>query len=201
MRTLTLFSNLALLTAIILSGCASQEVKQDELSQQEQDKAIKQTTESDLQKYGEAITLLGNGDLDKARSMLLEFSGERPELAGPWANLGLISIKQNKLDEAEAQLTKALQKNPDLAQAHNLMGYIEKSRGNIIKARDYYIRAVELKDNYALAHYNLALIYDIYIQDINKAIDHYQKYLALIKNKDKQTAEWLDQLKASLKKG
>ena len=201
MRTLMLYSNLAVLAAVILSGCASQEVKQDELTQQEQDKAIKQATESDLQKYAEAITLLGNGELDKAKALLLEFTEERPDLAGPWANLGLISIKQDKLDDAEAQLTKAIKRNPDLAQAQNLMGYIEKSRGNIIKARDYYIRAVELKDNYALAHYNLALIYDLYMQDINKAIEHYQKYLALIKNKDKQTAEWLDQLKASLKKG
>lgn len=201
MRTLMLYSNLAVLAAVIMSGCASQEVKQDELTQQEQDKAIKQATESDLQKYAEAITLLGNGELDKAKALLLEFTEERPDLAGPWANLGLISIKQDKLDDAEAQLTKAIKRNPDLAQAQNLMGYIEKSRGNIIKARDYYIRAVELKDNYALAHYNLALIYDLYMQDINKAIEHYQKYLALIKNKDKQTAEWLDQLKASLKKG
>lgn len=201
MRTLTLYINLAILVAGILSACATQETKQDAMSQHDRDKAIQTTTDSDLEKYGEAITLLGNGELDKAKTMLVEFTEQRPELAGPWANLGLISIKQNKLAEAESQLAKALQKNPDMPQALNLMGYIEKSRGNIIKARDYYIRAVEIKDNYALAHYNLALLYDIYIQDVNKAIEHYQKYLALIKDKDKRTAEWLDQLKASLKKG
>ena len=82
-----------------------------------------------------------------------------------------------------------------------MMGFIEKQKGNIVKARDYYLRAIEIKDNYALAHYNLALVYDIYIQDIPKAIGHYQKYLALIKRKDQKTAEWVEQLKASMKKG
>ena len=186
---------------MFLFGCASHETKPEKLSQQEIDKALKQTTESDIKKYRDAIALLSNGELDRAQAALIEFTEERPELAGPWANLALIEIKQNKLDKAEALLHKALQRNPEMPQALNLMGYIEKNRGNIIKARDFYSKAIEIKDNYALAHYNLALLYDIYIQDIAKAVAHYQKYMALTKYKDKKTADWLDQLKASLKKG
>ena len=197
----TSFINLVFIPIILLSGCASQESMPDKLSPQSIDQAVKATTESDIEKYRHAITLISSGDLDKAEAELMEFAEDHPELAGPWANLGLISIKRNKLEKAEELLHKALKRNPDMPQAYNLLGFIEKSRNNIIKARDYYIKAVELKSNYTLAHYNLALLYDVYIQDIAKAVAHYQKYMTLIENKDKKTADWLDQLKASLKKG
>lgn len=201
MHISTSFIKIALLSAILLSGCATHESKPDKLSQQDIDKALKETTESDIQKYRDAIALLAQGELVMAKSALIEFTEDRPELAGPWANLALISIKQGKLDKAEALLHKAIERNPKMSQAFNLMGYIEKDRGNILKAKDFYTKAIKLKNNYAIAHYNLALLYDIYIQDIYKAVTHYQKYMALTKHKDKRTADWLGQLKASLKKG
>ena len=195
------FNNLLLLSVLLLSACATSEGPSEPVSQQDVDKALKATSESDVQKYREAIALLGNGELDKAHEALTEFTEDHPHLAGPWANLALIAIKRNKMEDAEKLLNKALERNPNLAQAYNLMAYIEKQRGNIVKAKDLYIKAIELKENYALAHYNLALIYDIYIQDIPKAVAHYQKYMALNKTPDKKTAEWIEQLKASLKKG
>ena len=201
MRQSMSFIKIVLLATILLSGCATQESKPKNLSQEDIDKALKETSKSDIKTYHNAITLLANGKLDKAEAILTEFSAERPELAGPWANLALISIKRSNLIKAETLLQKALQRNPKLAQAFNLMGYIEKNRGNILKARDFYAKAIELNGNYAIAHYNLALLYDIYIQDVYKAVTHYQKYMALTKYKDKRTADWLDQLKASLKKG
>ncbi|MDH5445569.1 MAG: tetratricopeptide repeat protein [Gammaproteobacteria bacterium] len=200
MRISTLFIN-TLVIAAILTGCATQETQPDKVSAQDIDKALKQTSEADIAKYKEILALINEGKLDKAEAALKDFADDQQALAGPWANLALISIKRNKLEEAEQRLQKALARNPEMPQALNMMGFIEKQKGNIVKARDYYLRAIEIKDNYALAHYNLALVYDIYIQDIPKAINHYQKYLALTKYKDKKTVQWLDQLKASMKKG
>lgn len=186
---------------LLLAACASQQAPTDTPSQQKIDKAIQSTSSSDIQKYRQAISLLSAGELEKAKLALIEFTEDRPQLAGPWANLGLIYIKQNRPEEAERYLDKAIERNPELAQAYNLKAYIEKSKGNILKSVELYKKAVSLKDNYAIAHYNLALLYDIYIQDIPKAVAHYQKYISLIKKKDKQTADWLEQLRASMKKG
>lgn len=127
MPTLTSFTSIIVL-AVFMFGCATQEIKPDKLSQLDIDKAVKQTTESDIQKYRDAIALLNSGNLKNAREKLTEFTEERPELAGPWANLGLISIKENKLGDAESLLQKALARNSDMPQALNLMGYIEKHR-------------------------------------------------------------------------
>ena len=44
---------------------------------------------------------LRDNDLDMAKDILVAFTKNRPELAGPWANLGLIKIKDNDLDAAE----------------------------------------------------------------------------------------------------
>lgn len=200
MNILTLFTSLLTLS-ILLSACSAPEVRPDSSLRKIDETEINQTSESDIQKYREAINYISTGELEKAYTILLDFSEQHPQLAGPWANLALISIKQNKIPEAESLLNKALQRNPKMPQAHNLMGFIEKQKGNIIKAKEHYEQAVEYKDDYAIAHYNLALLYDIYIQDIAKAIVHYQKYMTLTNNKDKKTATWLEELKSTIKKG
>ena len=157
------------------------------------------TSASELAEYKTAITHLNNDELDKAYPLLKQFTENRPELAGPWANLGLLLAKQNKLDEAAAMLTKAIERNPGLAQALNIMGYVENLRGNYLQAETYYIKAITVKPEYSNAHYNLALLYDIYYQDVNKAIPYYEKYLKLVKNSDKETSEWLSQIKSAQK--
>ncbi len=155
--------------------------------------------EAEIELYQQGITYLNDNKLDEAESILLAFTDNRPELAGPWANLGLIQLKRNNIDEAEKLVKKALEKNPQMAQASNLLGVIENKRGNIKQAQHQYIRAIYRKNDYAIAHYNLALLYDVYLQDIKNAIKHYQRYLKLIKNKDQKTADWLEELKRSLK--
>ena len=67
--------------------------------------------------------------------------------------------------------------------------------------KKHYKEAIENKNDYAIAHYNLALLYDIYFQDVAKAIPHYEKYMELINNEDKNTADWLEQIKRKTDNG
>lgn len=165
------------------------------------EKELKNTTASELEEYKQAMRHLKDGKLDKSKEILLEFMQQRPSLAGPWSNLGLIYLKQNKLDDAEKAISEALKRNPKQAHALSLMGYIESKKGNFLKAREHYQNAVKYKNNYSTAHYNLALLYDIYFQDIAKAVIHYTAYLKIVGvKKDKKTADWVDGLKRSLKK-
>jgi len=189
-------------TAVLfIAGCGAQlPTKEDTVSPQDSAAALKNTTESEILTYRQAITHLNNNKLNEAKSLLTEFIEERPALSGPWANLGLVYIKENKLDKATEVLDKALKLNPKLAQAHNLRGYIENKKRNFLKAEEFYKKAIELNADYSIAHYNLALLYDIYLQDVAKAVLHYKMYLKLTKYKDKKTADWLEQLSSSLNK-
>jgi len=62
-----------------------------------------------------------------------------------------------------------------------------------------YLKAIEIKPAYANAQYNLALLYDIYLQEIELAIKHYEIYTSLLKKPDEATQEWINHLKGTLK--
>ena len=188
---------LSLLLIILLSGC-SQNSRIDSDSKSKTDVTTQSDNEMELQLYQKAITHLNDNELDKAEEILLTFSNKHPDLAGPIANLGLIQLKRNNIDQAEVLLNQALARNPKLPQALNLLGVVQQKKGNIKQAEELYIKATQEKENYAIAHYNLALLYDIFLGKISKAIIHYQKYLALIDYPDKQTSNWLKELQYTM---
>ncbi len=181
-----------ILLAVLLSSCATtnetDQVASSGLSPQQQ-------SDTERKRYRKAIALLHNGNLDAAKSILLEFTTERPELAGPHANLAVIALKNNNPDKALELVKVALTKNPNLAEALNLLAYLEQLNGDIESAKNHYKQAIENKEDYALAHYNIALLYDVYYQDIDSAIPHYERYMSLTNNEDKKTADWLEQIK------
>lgn len=158
-------------------------------------------SDSEVSRYKKAVALLNSGKLDIAKEIFLEFKSERPELAGPYANLAVIALKNNKPKEALALVNLALTRNPNFAQALNLLAYLEQVSGEIQSAEKHYKEAIKNKDDYAIAHYNIALLYDVYLQDIESAISHYERYLKLTNNKDKSTADWLEQLKRTKENG
>jgi len=158
-------------------------------------------SESELSRYKIAITLLNNNKLDEAKEIFVEFKSERPELAGPYANLAVIALKRNNPDEAFNLVKIAVEKNPKLPQALNLLAYLEQMNGEITSALNHYKQAIKNKSDYALAHYNIALLYDVYMQDVENAIPHYERYMKLTNNKDKNTADWLEQIKRTRENG
>lgn len=201
MKTIsTYYTSLVFALLALISGCSTI-VEPDTGKNNDISNNVRQVSKSEIQDYRHAITELNNNNLDKAETLLLDFVKNRPELAGPWANLGLLYIKKRQYKKAEGMLNNALEQNSKLPQAHNLLGVIENQRGNIRNAEEYFTSAIQYKEKYAIAHYNLALLYDIYLQDVNKAIRHYSRYLELVKNGDKRTADWLEQLRNSVKKG
>ncbi len=188
-----------ILSLLLLSACSQHNgQKYEKNSAQSED--FTSNPESEINLYQQAIIHLRDNDLDMAKDILVTFTKNRPELAGPWANLGLIKIKNNDLDAAEKLLEIAVEKNPKMAQAFNLLGFIANKRENLQQAKEFYIQAIQYKNDYAVAHYNLALLYDIYFQEIEKAIQHYQRYLELIEYNDQETIDWLDELKFSLQR-
>lgn len=190
---------LILLSLLLLSGCATQPSQKPSPSggKTASTKSSQANVEADIASYANALHDIKADHLPQARSALATLTEKHPELAGPWANLALIDIKQNHLDQARENLNKALARNANLAQAYNLLGYIDKKQGKISQAMDDYSKAVSKKPNYALAHYNLALLYDIYLQDIPNAVKHYKRYLDLTGNQDQKTAEWVRELESS----
>lgn len=191
-----------MLSLFLLASCSSgrkQESPTSNIPQNNQTPASQETLNNELGLYRQAITELNNNELDKAEQSFTKMTELHPDLAGPWANLALVYLKQEHMEKAEENIQIALQKNPDMPQALNLAGYIENQKGEINQAKSFYEKAIKNKPDYALAHYNLALLYDIYLQDIPKAVQHYEQYLSLIKVEDSKTKSWVEELRLNMK--
>ncbi|MDH5572097.1 MAG: hypothetical protein OEY89_10050 [Gammaproteobacteria bacterium] len=187
---------------LLVSACGQAPVRDnnDTLAnsgQQEQQAASRLSTD-ERALYKQAITALYNNKLSEAEGIFMGLIKKRPHLAGPWANLALIKYKNNEIEQSTNYVNKALELNPAMANALNLKAQLEIRNGHIKEAENLYLVAIQNNSSYANAHYNIALLYDIYLQDIEKAVKHYKRYTELTENKDTATIEWVQQLESSL---
>jgi len=190
-------SLIVLISTILLSSCSQETVKPT--TNKHKPEVKQSASKLEREKYRSAITALNSNDLSKAQRLLNEFIRNKPDLAGGYSNLALVHFKKNELDKSLVQVNKALKLNPKQVQALNLRAQLYVKNGKIHEAKDDYILAVTTKPDYANAQYNLALLYDIYLQDINHAIKHYKKYLSLLKKPDVTTKEWVTHLEGTLR--
>ena len=57
-----------------------------------------------------------------------------------------------------------------------------------------YLKAVTVSPDYALAHYNLGVLNELYLQRLDAALQHFEAYQALV-GEDKQVAKWITDLR------
>jgi len=192
---------IALVFISLLVSCAGETTKQTVTGDNSDARSSpnKSVTKFDREKYRNGITALNNNELSKAQRIFIEFIRSKPELAGGYSNLALVYFKMNDYEKSLKQVDKALQLNPKQAQALNLRAQIYVINGEIHKAKDDYLKAIKVKPKYVNAQYNLALLYDIYLQEIELAIKHYKIYMSLLKKPDEATLEWVKHLQGTLK--
>ncbi len=149
--------------------------------------------------YDEAITSLKQGNVEQALDLLLEVSREAPDKPYIFTNLGLAYLKLQQLDEAEKAFRQALEQNDRDAVAHNHLGILQRQKGEFAEALERYRRAIEIDDDYAQAHLNLGILYDLYLQDLEKALRQYETYLSLISEENSQVSGWITDIQRQLK--
>jgi Flp pilus assembly protein TadD len=76
----------------------------------------------------------------------------------PHNNLGMVLMRQGRLDEAKDQCALALRLNPEYADAHGNLGMILSRQGRFDEARAEYAEALRLNPNQASAHINLGVM-------------------------------------------
>jgi Flp pilus assembly protein TadD len=145
--------------------------------------------------YDDARKALRAGKIDDAERGFRALTQSNPELGGPHANLALIYRQSGKLPEAVAALEKAVSANPRQPIYYNQLGIAYRQHGQFDKARDAYERAIALDPNYASAHLNLAILHDLYLWDGKRALELYDRYLALSPGGDATVTKWVADLK------
>ncbi len=141
--------------------------------------------------YEEAITALKSDNVYHANAILEKISREAPDKPFIFTNLGLTYLKLEKTELAEQAFRQAIARDDRDAVAYNHLGILLRQKGEFDEARKSYQRAIEIDSNYARAHLNLGILFDIYLQDLNKALKQYQAYQALVSEEDAQVAGWI----------
>ena len=151
------------------------------------------------QLYGQALAALKSGDTEQALVLLTQLSQDTPDKPLLFTNLGLAYFQLQQSELAEQAFGQAIARNPRDAVAYNHLGILQRHKGLFQEALVQYQRAIEIDSDYARAHLNLGILFDLYLQDLEKALQQYRKYLDLTNEENAQVAGWIVDIERRLK--
>ncbi len=148
--------------------------------------------------YAEALQLMKAGNVADAELEFKQLTLAYPDYAGPRLNLGLLYLQSARLAEAQAAFTGVLEHSSGNAVAANAvaaneLGITDRKLGKFNAAEAAYLKALEVEPDYAAAHLNLGVLYDLYLGEPQKALEQFERYVA-IAGDNKQVAGWVAEL-------
>jgi tetratricopeptide (TPR) repeat protein len=149
-------------------------------------------TESQQALYQQALADLEQHKPQQAEVGLSGLLRERSDLAELWLNLALSQYQQKNWEKTATTTATLLTKFPNVAQGHNLAGLLAVEKGEFAKAQEHYVKSLQLDPNYINALYNMALLQDVYLQNIPSAVNYYSLYLGQVE--DEETKAWMEHL-------
>lgn len=151
-----------------------------------------------VEQFDKAVVLMTSGDAAAAEHALRGLAEAYPGYAGPLLNLGLLHAKAGRLDEAEKSLKAAIERNPNSAPAFNHLGIVYRRLGRFAEAEAAYQQALTVDPNYANAYLNLGVLCDLYLQQPERALEAFERYLQVAATPDAKVSAWVNELKTRL---
>ena len=130
--------------------------------------------------YAAALAYLRQERWGPAESALKVYAENNPGLSSPQVNLALLYKRTGRDDLAQAALTRALEINPNQAAAYNLRGVYAREAGEFEAAQLAYEKAIEVDPQYPNAYLNLAILHDMYLHQVRRALPYYERYAAMV---------------------
>lgn len=161
--------------ALLAPLAASAASKPDAIEAQ----ANKQAAEAASMKRADflaAMESIKSEEYDKAIKLLNKVIAQPPGSAVPYINLALVYKKTENLKLAEENLKLAIKIEPENPVANNEYALLYRKTGRFAEARQIYEKLLEKYPNFMMAHKNLGILCDLYMQDYVCALKHYQIY-------------------------
>jgi tetratricopeptide (TPR) repeat protein len=144
-----------------------------------------------LLRFQKGTSLIENGKLKEARAAFESLRTSYPHVSVFHNNLGVVYKRLGLLPEAVAAYQQAIKIQPEYPEAYYNLGLALREQGEFRRAEDAYRRALSAAPNFRDAEFNLAVLYDLYLNEPNKAIEHYQTYLASGGEGQEEVAIWI----------
>lgn len=149
--------------------------------------------------YSEALAYLEQGQQERGIALLEAVAERAPQLSAPRIDLGIAYHRAGELDAAERNLAMALELNPDHPVAHNELGIIRRKTGRFAEAKQSYEAALAIYSGYHYARRNLAILCDLYLGDLNCALENYEAYMATVPA-DSDAVMWIADIRGRIGK-
>ena len=175
-----------LVLVLVLAGCASSGPKSSFDNRNVPSRA--------LTLYEQAAAAMAAGDFLDAEHRFSEFLAQYPDYPGAYVNLAIIHAGRGNNDASLDAIEAALAIDAEYPPALNQKGMLLRRNGNFPGAEAAYLKAVTADPDYALAHYNLGVLNELYLQRLDVALQHFERYQELVDD-DKQVEKWIADLR------
>lgn len=192
--------------AFVLAGCNATTRTQHKVAKIEIQEAVGFTiteevrvSEAERLKYYEALNYLSDGNFVKGIAILEDVAAAAPMVTAPRIDLGIAYHRQGDLAAAEENLLQALELNANHPVALNELGIVYRKTGRFAEAKQRYEAAIAVYPGYHHARRNLAILCDLYLGDLNCALDQYQAYMTTVPA-DEEASMWIVDLRNRMQK-
>ncbi len=127
--------------------------------------------------YERALTLLSAQRLEEGISVLRQITSDSPEVTAPYVDLGIAYAAVGDLESAAEALETAALLSPEHPVVHNELGIVYRRMGRFGDARLEYEKALAVFSDFHYARRNLGVLCDLYLDDIQCALENYRAYL------------------------
>jgi Flp pilus assembly protein TadD len=190
-----------LMSALVFAGCNATTKPKRAASSIQIEEAVGFTiteevkiSESVRLKYYEALNYLNAGQLERGIAILEKVAETAPLVTAPRIDLGMAHHRNGDLEAAERNLLKALELNASHPVAQNELGIIYRKTGRFKEAKQHYEAAIAVYPGYHHARRNLAILCDLYLGDLNCALNQYEAYMATVPA-DEEASMWIADLR------
>ncbi len=160
-------------------------------------KEIAQMNVAARRDFERAVALLNEENYEAAIALLEKIVAQQPRVTAPYINLGIAYTRTGKTEQAEAQFKNAIKLFPGHPVACNECGLLYRKKGRFKEARSMYEQALDGYPNYYPVHRNLGILCDLYLNDLEGALFHYQTYSQAMPGDD-QVKLWIADLKSRM---
>jgi Flp pilus assembly protein TadD len=190
------------LFCLVLAGCAAstsssvstsestpqnrQAVQADPLTEEQQAMMNNARRAMNEERWGAAI------------ASLEALEHQRPEVAEIHASLAWIARQQGNPEQAMAAYRTAFELDPGDAVSANNLALLLREQNQFREAVTLLQEGLRYSPDTADLHYNLAVIAELYLLDLELALAHYRKFRALTEQEGQLVAGWIADLERRL---
>ena len=150
--------------------------------------------------YERALIYLRQDRYEEGIALLRSAIEATPEATVPYIDLGIAYRLSGDLPSAEEALDTAALLSPENPVVHNELGILYRKTGRFAESRASYEKALAVYGDFHFARRNLAVLCDLYLGDLQCAIDNYRVYLDAV-GSDPEVEIWLADLEIRLNQG